>query len=267
MRASADPAAERRAGLPPRSEPGGCTMTSRCFAVLAVAGLATGVLSGLFGVGGGFVDRPGPGALHRHGHPPGRRHLAAGHRPGQRLGRGLVPRRRPAAAAGADAAVRRSAGSAGMELGTLLGRRLGGPGAAEGLRRRRSSPSRRSSCQEPRLKQRSVTMFFHQRFIPGLAIYSYMVGDEKAKQVRRHRPDPRRGRVPRHRQAGGAADHARPGDARPRRLRQRLGRAEGPARRRGAGRRLRHGRRGVDAAVRRPRGRATATRSPSAASG
>src|SRR4051794_2228064 len=26
-------------------------------------------------------------------------------------------------------------------------------------------------------------MFFHQRFIPGLAIASYMVGDEKCKQV------------------------------------------------------------------------------------
>jgi hypothetical protein len=26
-------------------------------------------------------------------------------------------------------------------------------------------------------------MFFHQRFIPGLAIASYMVGDEKARQV------------------------------------------------------------------------------------
>ena len=26
-------------------------------------------------------------------------------------------------------------------------------------------------------------MFFHQRFIPGLAIASYMVGDEKAKSV------------------------------------------------------------------------------------
>ena len=25
-------------------------------------------------------------------------------------------------------------------------------------------------------------MFFHQRFVPGLAIYSYMVGDEKSKQ-------------------------------------------------------------------------------------
>ena len=26
-------------------------------------------------------------------------------------------------------------------------------------------------------------MFFHQRFVPGLAIASYMVGDEKAKQL------------------------------------------------------------------------------------
>jgi hypothetical protein len=26
-------------------------------------------------------------------------------------------------------------------------------------------------------------MFLHQRFIPGLAIASYMVGDEKAKQI------------------------------------------------------------------------------------
>ncbi|HEU5117515.1 MAG TPA: MBL fold metallo-hydrolase, partial [Isosphaeraceae bacterium] len=26
-------------------------------------------------------------------------------------------------------------------------------------------------------------MFFYQRFIPGLAIYSYMVGDEKTKQA------------------------------------------------------------------------------------
>jgi len=26
-------------------------------------------------------------------------------------------------------------------------------------------------------------MFFHQRFVPGLAIASYLVGDEKSKQV------------------------------------------------------------------------------------
>ena len=28
-------------------------------------------------------------------------------------------------------------------------------------------------------------MFFHQRFIPGLAIASYMVGDEKTKELLR----------------------------------------------------------------------------------
>ena len=33
-------------------------MTSRCATVLVVAGVATGVLSGLFGVGGGFVVVP-----------------------------------------------------------------------------------------------------------------------------------------------------------------------------------------------------------------
>ncbi|HIM29527.1 MAG TPA: MBL fold metallo-hydrolase, partial [Planctomycetes bacterium] len=26
-------------------------------------------------------------------------------------------------------------------------------------------------------------MFFHQRFVPGLAIYSYIVGDEKTKEA------------------------------------------------------------------------------------
>src|SRR5437870_5261173 len=29
----------------------------------------------------------------------------------------------------------------------------------------------------------SPSMFFHQRFIPGLAIASYLVGDEKAKEL------------------------------------------------------------------------------------
>ena len=33
-------------------------MTSRCATVMAVAGIVTGVLSGLFGVGGGFVVVP-----------------------------------------------------------------------------------------------------------------------------------------------------------------------------------------------------------------
>ncbi len=41
-----------------RSEAGELHLTSRCAAILAVVGLATGVLSGLFGVGGGFVIVP-----------------------------------------------------------------------------------------------------------------------------------------------------------------------------------------------------------------
>jgi hypothetical protein len=41
-----------------RDPTGRLTMTSRCASVMAVAGVATGVLSGLFGVGGGFVVVP-----------------------------------------------------------------------------------------------------------------------------------------------------------------------------------------------------------------
>lgn len=49
----------REQGPACRRDPGGrLRLTSRCFTVLAVAGLATGVLSGLFGVGGGFVIVP-----------------------------------------------------------------------------------------------------------------------------------------------------------------------------------------------------------------
>ena len=244
-RGAGRPAAETRAG--------GSALTSRCFAVLVVAGLATGVLSGLFGVGGGFVIVPAlvlVTGLDIH------RAVAT-----SLLVIALVSasgvasycRRRPPAAAVAD--------------GPLRGRRAGGDGGghARGPPPRRPRPpealrlgdgrrGRLHRPQEPRLKQ-ELRMFFHQRFVPGLAIYSYMVGDEKSKAVRRHRPDAGRGRVPGDRQAGGPADHARPGDARPRRLRQRLGRAEGPPGRRGAGRRLRHGRGGVDPSVCRPGGR------------
>ena len=46
-------------GVVCRRDPAGrLTMTSRCATVLAAAGVATGVLSGLFGVGGGFVVVP-----------------------------------------------------------------------------------------------------------------------------------------------------------------------------------------------------------------
>lgn len=47
------------AGVACRRDPAGrLTMTSRCAVVLGVAGIVTGVLSGLFGVGGGFVIVP-----------------------------------------------------------------------------------------------------------------------------------------------------------------------------------------------------------------
>jgi uncharacterized membrane protein YfcA len=47
------------AGVACRRDPSGrLTMTSRCATVMAVAGIVTGVLSGLFGVGGGFVVVP-----------------------------------------------------------------------------------------------------------------------------------------------------------------------------------------------------------------
>ena len=46
-------------GVACRRDPAGrLTMTSRCATVMAAAGIATGVLSGLFGVGGGFVIVP-----------------------------------------------------------------------------------------------------------------------------------------------------------------------------------------------------------------
>ncbi len=110
-----------------RDPDGRLALTSRCFAVLVVAGLAAGVLSGLFGVGGGFVIVPalvlvtGMG-IHRAvatsllvialvGASGVASHLAAG-------------RPLPLALTGLFVA----GGLAGMELGSLAGRRLGGPG-------------------------------------------------------------------------------------------------------------------------------------------
>ena len=50
---------EEAGGVACRRDPAGrLTMTSRCATVMAAAGIATGVLSGLFGVGGGFVIVP-----------------------------------------------------------------------------------------------------------------------------------------------------------------------------------------------------------------
>ena len=58
LRASARPVPERTGPACRRDPSGRLPLTSRCLAVLLVAGVVTGVLSGLFGVGGGFVIVP-----------------------------------------------------------------------------------------------------------------------------------------------------------------------------------------------------------------
>ena len=55
---STDPPVHDRRPACRRDPSGRLTMTSRCAMVMALAGIATGVLSGLFGVGGGFVIVP-----------------------------------------------------------------------------------------------------------------------------------------------------------------------------------------------------------------
>jgi uncharacterized membrane protein YfcA len=52
------PSFERRGPACRRDPEGRLPLTSRCLALLLVAGLMTGILSGLFGVGGGFVIVP-----------------------------------------------------------------------------------------------------------------------------------------------------------------------------------------------------------------
>jgi uncharacterized membrane protein YfcA len=111
-----------------RRDPAGrLTLTSRCFAVLVAAGLAAGVLSGLFGVGGGFVIVPALVLVTGMGiHRAVATSLlvialvsASGVASQLAAGRPL-----PWALTGLFVA----GGVAGMELGTLAGRRLGGPG-------------------------------------------------------------------------------------------------------------------------------------------
>lgn len=128
LRADVGSTPEGERGPSCRRDPSGrLRLTSRCFGVLLVAGLATGVLSGLFGVGGGFVIVPalvlvtGLG-IHRAvatsllvialvGAAGVASYLAAG-------------RPLPLELAGLFVL----GGIAGMEVGTLLARRLGGPG-------------------------------------------------------------------------------------------------------------------------------------------
>lgn len=111
-----------------RRDPSGkLQLTSRCFAVLCVAGLVTGVLSGLFGVGGGFVIVPalvlvsGMG-IHR---AVATSLLVITLVSGSGVASSLAAGRPlPLGLAGLFLA----GGIAGMELGTLASRRIGGPG-------------------------------------------------------------------------------------------------------------------------------------------
>ncbi len=120
------PAGER--GPACRRDPEGrLHLTSRCLLVLAVTGLVAGVLSGLFGVGGGFVIVPALVLV-----------------TGMGIHRAVATSLMVIALVGVSGVVSSLAaarplppgptglfvlgGVVGMELGTLLGRRLGGPG-------------------------------------------------------------------------------------------------------------------------------------------
>ena len=110
-----------------RDPDGKLRLTSRCFAVLAATGLAAGVLSGMFGVGGGFVIVPALVLVTGMGiHRAVATSLlvialvgASGVASSVAAGRPL-----PQTLAGLFVV----GGIAGMEIGTLAGRRLGGPG-------------------------------------------------------------------------------------------------------------------------------------------
>ncbi len=111
-----------------RRDPNGrLHLTSRCFVVLVVAGLAAGVLSGLFGVGGGFVIVPalvlvtGMGIYRAVATSLLVIALVSASGVASQLAAG---RPLPWALTGLFVA----GGLAGMELGSLAGRRLGGPG-------------------------------------------------------------------------------------------------------------------------------------------
>ncbi len=106
---------------------GGLRLTSRCFVVLAISGLAAGVLSGLFGVGGGFVIVPALVLVTGMGiHRAVATSLlvialvsASGVASSLAVGRPMPLELTALFVLG---------GVAGMELGIALGRSLGGPG-------------------------------------------------------------------------------------------------------------------------------------------
>jgi uncharacterized membrane protein YfcA len=128
VRAALDPLAAEERGPACRRDPSGrLHLTSRCFAVLVVAGWVAGVLSGLFGVGGGFVIVPALVLVTGMGI-----HRAVAT---SLLVIALVSASGVASfvAAGRPLPLDLTGlfvlgGVGGMELGTLLGRRLGGPG-------------------------------------------------------------------------------------------------------------------------------------------
>lgn len=116
------------AGPSCRRDPNGrLHLNSRCFGVLVIAGLAAGVLSGLFGVGGGFVIVPALVLVTGMGI-----HRAVAT---SLLVIALVSASGVASYVAAGSPLPLSltglfvaGGLAGMEAGTLVGRRLGGPG-------------------------------------------------------------------------------------------------------------------------------------------
>ncbi len=128
IRASLDPIPAGERGPSCQRDPDGVLrLTSRCFAILVATGLATGVLSGLFGVGGGFVIVPALVLV-----------------TGMGIHRAVATSLMVIALVGASGVASSLAagrpiplaltvlfvagGVAGMEFGTLVGRRLGGPG-------------------------------------------------------------------------------------------------------------------------------------------
>lgn len=128
VRAALDPIPAGERGPACRRDPSGrLHLTSRCFLVLVVAGLVAGVLSGLFGVGGGFVIVPALVLVTGMGiHRAVATSLlvialvsASGVASSLAAGR-PVPL--------ALTALFVAGGFAGLELGTLAGRRLRGPG-------------------------------------------------------------------------------------------------------------------------------------------
>ena len=75
-----------------RDADGKLRLTSRCARLLVFVGLMTGVLSGMFGVGGGFVIVPALVIVQRHGDSSSRRNVVVRDRLGQHQRSGIAHR-------------------------------------------------------------------------------------------------------------------------------------------------------------------------------